>query len=54
MLELSIGFDLVWKILFTYVTDIDALDIIDTRVTVSCLIYTVPLEEISKKRLDDS
>ena len=37
MFKLLIGFDLVWKILFTYVADIDALDIIDTRGTVSCL-----------------
>ena len=37
MFELSIGFDLVWKTVFTYVADIDALDIIDTRSTVSCL-----------------
>ena len=34
MFKLSIGFDLVWKILFTYMADIDALDIIDTRGTV--------------------
>ena len=37
MFKLLIGFDLVWKMLFTYVADIDALDIIDTRDTVSCL-----------------
>ena len=37
MFKFLIGFDLVWKILFTYVADIDALDIIDTRGTVSRL-----------------
>ena len=42
MFELSIGFDLVWKIVFTYVADIDALDIIDTRGKSAALIYTVP------------
>ena len=54
MFKLLIGFDLVWKTLFTYVADIDALDINDTRGTVSCLNLYSSLEEISEKRLDDS
>ena len=51
MFELSIGFDLVWKIVFTYVADIDALDIIDTRSTVSCLNLYSSLRRNLKKEV---